>query len=215
MNKLELWNRVSETDPDMTKKVRKNKRDVTAIDAYSQIKAATTEFGPYGGNWGFRSILLDYNLISYHIVVFKGKFFHPTGEFDVINSMKVFLNNDNTYLDSEFAKKLETDSLTKALSRLGFNADVFMGKFDDIRYVQELQQKKQSNQDEEKYREFLSKWADYMNSSHSKEGALNIYNQAYAAWDNKRFRDDIDKLYKNQVHNLELISNQVNVTENS
>jgi hypothetical protein len=27
----------------------------------------------------------------------------------------------------------ETDTLTKAISKLGFNADIFMGKFDDLR----------------------------------------------------------------------------------
>ena len=43
-----------------------------------------------------------------------------------------------TKIDDNFAKKLETDTLTKALSKLGFNADIFLGKFDDIRYVEDL-----------------------------------------------------------------------------
>jgi hypothetical protein len=28
--------------------------------------------------------------------------------------------------------------LTKAISKLGFNADIFMGKFDDLRYIEEM-----------------------------------------------------------------------------
>ena len=44
-------------------------------------------------------------------------------------------------VDADFAKKIETDALTKALSKLGFNADVFMGRFDDTKYVLEMQQK--------------------------------------------------------------------------
>jgi hypothetical protein len=41
--------------------------------------------------------------------------------------------------DADFAKKVETDALTKGLSKLGFNADVFMGLYDDHKYVQEMQ----------------------------------------------------------------------------
>lgn len=41
-------------------------------------------------------------------------------------------------LDDNFAKKIETDTLTKAISKLGFNADIFMGKFDDVRYLKEI-----------------------------------------------------------------------------
>ena len=41
-------------------------------------------------------------------------------------------------LDDNFAKKIETDTLTKAISKLGFNADIFMGKFDDVRYLAEI-----------------------------------------------------------------------------
>jgi hypothetical protein len=43
-------------------------------------------------------------------------------------------------LDDQFAKKVETDTLTKAISKLGFNADIFMGKFDDQRYVEEMKE---------------------------------------------------------------------------
>jgi hypothetical protein len=72
------------------------------------------------------------------LVVFKATFFYPTGEFPIINSISLFTNNDMTKLDDNFAKKLETDSLTKAMSKLGFNADIFMGKFDDQRYLSDI-----------------------------------------------------------------------------
>ena len=41
--------------------------------------------------------------------------------------------------DTDWPKKLETNTISKALSKLGFNADVFMGQFDDGDYVQSLQ----------------------------------------------------------------------------
>ena len=48
------------------------------------------------------------------------------------------MDRNNTMVDDNFAKKIETDALTKAISKLGFNADIFMGKFDDVRYVSEM-----------------------------------------------------------------------------
>jgi len=41
-------------------------------------------------------------------------------------------------IDDEYMKKLQTDALTKGLSFLGFNSDVFEGLFDDNRYVAEM-----------------------------------------------------------------------------
>ena len=48
------------------------------------------------------------------------------------------MDRNCTMVDDNFAKKIETDALTKAISKLGFNADIFMGKFDDVRYVEEM-----------------------------------------------------------------------------
>ena len=68
-------------------------------------------------------------------------FFHPKGEFEIINSSKMYMDRNQTMVDADFAKKIETDALTKALSKLGFNADVFMGRFDDTKYVLEMKEK--------------------------------------------------------------------------
>jgi hypothetical protein len=44
----------------------------------------------------------------------------------------------NGRVDSDAAKKATTDALTKLLSHLGFNADVFLKKFDDNKYVEQV-----------------------------------------------------------------------------
>lgn len=41
------------------------------------------------------------------------------------------------HVDEDAFKKAMTDALTKGLSHLGFSADVYLGKFDDSRYVEE------------------------------------------------------------------------------
>jgi len=70
--------------------------------------------------------------------VLNATFFFPGGEFEIKNSINLYIDNAKTKVDSDFAKKIETDTLTKAISKLGFNADIFMGKFDDLRYVEEM-----------------------------------------------------------------------------
>lgn len=136
---LELWEKVEKTDPNYTKKANVGGNRITAIGPQYQIKQATEQFGTYGRTWGFKEIKLDYSLALHaDLVVFTGVFYYPKGDFPIINSIKLYKDNAKTKIDDDFAKKIETDALTKALSKLGFNADVFMGRFDDERYVSQL-----------------------------------------------------------------------------
>ena len=159
---LKLWEAVEKTDPKHTKKANIGGNKVTSIKPQYQIYNATKRWGSYGSKWGFKNIELDFSLINekfYNnktegkypnvkvigkeestvgLVVFKAIFFYPDGEFPAINSIGIFTNNERSKIDDDFAKKVETDSLTKCLSKLGFNADVFMGRFDDIRYVEDM-----------------------------------------------------------------------------
>jgi hypothetical protein len=139
INNLELWNKVEKTNPKYTKKAKIGGMNITAIAPQYQIMQVTEQFGVYGKAWGFKNIKLSYDLVEKcNLVVFKGTFFFPSGEFEIINSCKLYMDRALTMVDDNFAKKIETDALTKAISKLGFNADIFMGKFDDVRYVEEM-----------------------------------------------------------------------------
>ena len=155
---LSLWNKVQKTNPKYTKKAKVGGNNITAISPQFQVMNATEQFGSYGEKWGFKSIKLDYSITNTPIVLsvvdwntkqttevnsilglvgFKATFFYPNGQFEITNSIKIFTDNKHSKIDDNYAKKLETDALTKALSKLGFNADIFLGKFDDVRYVEE------------------------------------------------------------------------------
>jgi hypothetical protein len=159
---LNLWHSVEKTNPKYTKKAKVGGNQITSISPQYQIMNVTEKFGTYGSTWGFKNIELDYSLVGatfkkdktegfypnvkvigkedacMGLVVFKATFFYPNGEFPVINSISLFTNNEMSKLDDNFAKKVETDALTKAISKLGFNADIFLGKFDDVRYVEAM-----------------------------------------------------------------------------
>ena len=136
---LELWHKVEKTNPKYTKQANVGGNKITSIAPQYQIMNVTEQFGSYGKTWGFKNIELDYTLVpEFNLIVFKAIFFYPDGEFPTINSIKMFMDNAKLKIDDNFAKKLETDTLTKAISKLGFNADIFMGKFEDTRYLAEI-----------------------------------------------------------------------------
>ena len=138
-NNLELWNKVEKTNPKYTKKANVKGNNITAIAPQYQIKNVTEQFGSYGTSWGFKSLEFDYTLTeSLGLVILHAVFYYPNGEFPIKNAQSLFMDNAKTKVDDNFAKKLETDTLTKAISKLGFNADIFMGLFDDVKYLAEV-----------------------------------------------------------------------------
>ena len=138
-NHLELWNKVEKTNPKYTKKANVGGNNITSIAPQYQIKNVTEQFGIYGKTWGFKKLDFDYSLASeFGLVILDAVFFFPDGEFPIKNAQKLFMDNAKTKIDDNFAKKLETDTLTKAISKLGFNADIFLGLFDDVKYLADV-----------------------------------------------------------------------------
>ena len=138
---LHLWDKVQETNPNYTKKANVKGNKITSISPQFQILMATEQFGVYGSTWGFKSMKFDYTLKDLGMIVFESVFFHPYGEFPLVNSVQLYRDGAMTKIDDDFAKKVETDTLTKALSKLGFSADIFMGKFDDTKYFALMESK--------------------------------------------------------------------------
>jgi hypothetical protein len=150
---MDIWSRVDKTDISKTKKVTIGSYQYTAIDATYQQKTATKLFGPYGLNWGLSVSEFDFTLVEKTgMVIHRAEFFYPqlkegeptvSARFIIHNAIKAFeykngSNGEYIKSDDEFAKKLETNTISKALSRLGFNADVFLGQFEDQDYLNSL-----------------------------------------------------------------------------
>jgi hypothetical protein len=144
-DKLKLWLEVEKTNPEYTSEATISGRKITSIDAYSQFKVATEQFGSYGSFWGLKDTDLKLEKLDDDntICIYKAIFFYPGGEFEIHNAILVkykVASKGYIKVDDEFAKKIETNTVTKALSKLGFNTDVFMGKFEDSRYVTEVRE---------------------------------------------------------------------------
>ena len=157
---LELWNSVEKTDTKYTKKVNQ-RGGYTAISPQYQLKLATEQFGSYGCGFGLEESELDFTVFdSTGVVLHKAVFFYQNKggkqSFVIHNAIQAKTNNR---FDTDFAKKLETNTVSKALSKLGFNADVYMGEFDDLDYFNERNIESQiehaANKDEEKAKQEL------------------------------------------------------------
>ena len=137
-----LWDLVFETDPRYTKFVKVG-RGFTTIDAFYQVKRATEVFGPVGIGWGWDT---DETYTNDGLVIVKMSLWykHPeTGETSkpVVHFGCKALQSKSGRINEDAVKSATTDALTKALSYIGFNGDVFMGLFDDNKYVAEMREK--------------------------------------------------------------------------
>lgn len=154
VNTMKVWDQVCKTDPDMTERINFGAFKFTTIDSMYQIQQATQLFGPCGLGWGIRNQSFDMLVIDpsdphYNLLCFTGQFWYvldgKEGVYDIAADIELFeysSKKQDWNRTGDPMKKVRTAGLSKALSWLGFSADVFLGKFDDARYVNQLQEEK-------------------------------------------------------------------------
>jgi hypothetical protein len=143
---LKLWEAVEKTDPKYTKAFNNGNFSGTAINPVYLAKKATEQFGSMGAGWGIKE--LEHFIES-------GVWFSKVQLWYVLNDKKGEVEQwgatkfiyqvapkdgkaGYTKVDEEAAKKAITDGMSKCLSLLGFSSDVYMGLYDDVKYVNEV-----------------------------------------------------------------------------
>ena len=163
---MSIWNAVEKTDISHTKKVNQ-RGGYTAIDPQYQLQEATKQFGPYGKGFGLCKTDFDMSLFeSLGTVIHKAVFFYIMDgdrvEFPITNAIQATTGlGEKKRVDVDFAKKVETNTVSKALSKLGFNADVFMGLFEDNQYLHELHNEQQLKKADDKDAEIAKQRQEY------------------------------------------------------
>jgi len=164
MSNLDLWKKVEKTDTKYTKPATVNGRTFTSIiPTYQQMKA-TDVFGPRGQGWGTvpGSETFEYKEIgTTTLLIYKAVLFYvyngERGEIPMgaTETLCYITKGGKGYLkiDDEADKKVRTSAVSKALSELGFNADVFMGLFDDHDYKNIRHMESQIEHSENKQKE--------------------------------------------------------------
>lgn len=157
---MKFWNSVCKTNPAETKTVEYPFKH-TAIGAMFQIKHATEQWGMMGVSWGvkdekFIPIMIETDHRGF--LLYSAILFYPEGSLPIHADINFYNRTKNGYqIENDITKKVATDALTKGLSKLGFNADVFEGLFDDNKYVQQMREHFSNPDKGEKPKGVLSK----------------------------------------------------------
>ncbi len=140
---LKLWNLVERTDPSQTKPITGKSYQGTSPKPHYLVHKATETFGPIGIGWGF-------NIVSERIEDGAGgermhiaqvrvwyEWEGKRGEVEHIGGTQFsgVRSSGKPFTDEDAPKKSVTDALVKALSMIGFAGDIFMGRYDDSKYV--------------------------------------------------------------------------------
>lgn len=157
MDNLELWKKVQKTDPDYTKAFSKGGGfKGTSINPTYNNKKATEIFGLCGIGWGV-DVLKEYyqegapifidkvaickEVIHVVDIIFWYNWNGERGEVPSVGQTTfVGSNKYGCFTDEEAPKKSRTDAVTKALSMLGFSADIFLGMYDDSKYANDVKE---------------------------------------------------------------------------
>lgn len=138
---MKIWDQVCTSDPEHLKPVSFGARSFTAIDPQSQIQKATEVFGPVGEGWGWDATMHyihtdDGQIIALaDVILWHGDRANSFGPFPGCRKFYATTKSGAKNINEEAPKMAVTDGLTKGLSHLGFNADVFLGKMDGNKYA--------------------------------------------------------------------------------
>ena len=130
---LELWEQVQETPKELISEIDAGDgKKLNTVASINRIKKATELFGAYGEKWGLKNIKHGKDTIFNNLVLatLDAVFFYELNnkviEFEISNSLAIVSMNDKQLqVNYTYRKAIETDTITKALSRLGFNADIY------------------------------------------------------------------------------------------
>lgn len=161
MNKqnLALWKSLEKTDPTFTKSYSAGGTSGTSITGAYFVMRATEAFGPVGKGWGYE-VEEERRDQGFPIGV-EGDGVTPIYMLTHTIKLKLWVKIDDErcevshyghtpylyksrkgdyILDQEAPKKSLTDAIKKCLSMFGIGGDIFLGMFDDARYVEEVRE---------------------------------------------------------------------------
>jgi hypothetical protein len=143
---LVLWEMVERTDPQHVKKITGKSYAGNSPKPHYLVHKATEAFGPCGIGWGFTilSERIEEGSDGDKLHIARVKVWYEwggkRGEVEHVGATPFSGKraSGKSFIDEDGPKKSVTDALVKALSMIGFAGDIFMGRYDDSKYVKEL-----------------------------------------------------------------------------
>lgn len=145
---LKLWNSVEKTPVDQTKAITGKSYQGTSPKPHYLVHKATETFGPIGIGWGFtiENERIEEGAGGERMHIARVKVWYKwggeRGEVEHIGGTQFSgtRSSGKPFTDEDAPKKSVTDALIKALSMIGFAGDIFMGRYDDSKYVSDLKE---------------------------------------------------------------------------
>ncbi|WP_312141271.1 hypothetical protein [Stutzerimonas nitrititolerans] len=218
---LNIWESVQKTDPKFTKEYTgPGGFTGTAVNAQYLAMRATEVFGPCGTGWGYSVLEERFDIggpltnkegavlanAQVHTLKVELWYIGADGERKTVmhygHTPFVTQNKFGIATDFEAPKKSLTDAIGKCLSQLGFSADIRLGLYDDIHYVNEVKAEAEIERAEDKietrerqaaeYREWLENNLRLIRTAQSLNELQKVFASAIRKLDLRK--DDTNKL---------------------
>lgn len=149
---LSIWSANADIDPKHTKPISGKDYKGTSPDPHEIIRMMTKQFGPVGKGFGWNVLESDFQPLGEGVILHwvRINFWwtedgsrHEFEAFGQTKAAYVAGKGDGRYVrtDEDAPKKSLTDAITKAAAQLGFAANIYLGLFDDNKYVEGLEAK--------------------------------------------------------------------------
>ena len=143
MGNLDTWNRFADIDPAFTKPITGKQYKGTSPNPQYVIRCLTEIFGPVGQGFGWRVLVEGFQPLGDETLHWcRIEFWHT----DRANTFESYGQTKAAYptraggmmVDEDAPKKSLTDAIIKAASHIGIAANIFLGRWDDQKHVQEV-----------------------------------------------------------------------------
>lgn len=137
-DKMAIWERFADIDPQFTKQITGKPYKGTSPNPHYVIRCLTEMFGPVGDGFGWTVTAEGFQPLGDEVLHWcRIHFWHGDGKgFEAYGQTKALMKTKNGMMSDEDApKKSLTDAITKAAAQIGVASNIFLGRWDDSRYV--------------------------------------------------------------------------------
>lgn len=138
---LKLWDTFADIDPAFTKPITGKPYKGTSPNPHYIIRCLTELFGPVGKGFGWEVIADGFQPLGDEVLHWcRIRFWHNECRgFESYGQTKAYMKTRNgLLLDEDAPKKSLTDAVTKAAAQIGVASNIFLGRWDDNKYVAEV-----------------------------------------------------------------------------
>jgi hypothetical protein len=140
---LKHWDHFADIDPKFTKPITGKAYKGTSPNPQYVIRCLTEMFGPVGLGFGWDVVAEAWEQVGGETIHWcRIKFWHTdrANTFDSYGQTRAAYttNNGKSLVDEDAPKKSLTDAVVKAASQVGVAANIFLGRWDDQKYVAEV-----------------------------------------------------------------------------